>query len=235
MNNKYDPEFIPIIKEMDAITDREAKLMILDIIQTSKELVTADFIVKHGEKQVGSFSLKGSFHSMEADIKGVLYNRAVFFMTRHKAVKSKEKEHFRPYSILECGKESGLIFQAERKISLFKGYGYYEMNCYGNTYTMYAIGMGSAGAKFPIYCENTQVAQIEKDCVVYDGLHNYRVYIKQDNLVDVVVWLCAYLYVTGQYTPGEKIIRGKTKAVSTTTNGFLKEKYNPEFINSVKE
>lgn len=83
--------------------------------------------------------------------------------------------------------------------------------------------------------KNIQVAQIEKDCVVYDGLHNYRAYIKQDDLVDVVVWLCAYLYVTGMYTPGEKIIRGKTKTVSTTTNRFLKEKYNPEFINSVKE
>lgn len=127
--------------------------MILDIIQTSKELVTADFIVKHEEKQVGSFSLKGSLHSMEADIKGILYNRAVFFMTRNKAIESKEKEHFRPYSILECGKESGLIFQADKKISLFKGYGYYEMNCYGNTYTMYAIGMGSEGAKLPIYCK----------------------------------------------------------------------------------
>lgn len=208
--------------------------MILDIIQTSKDLVTAEFVIKHGEKQVGSFSLKGSLYSMEADIKGILYNRTVFFMTRNKAVKSKEKEHFRPYSVLEFGKESGLIFQAEKKISLFKGYGYYEMNCYENTYTMYAIGMGSEGAKFPIYCENIQVAQIEKDCVVYDGLHNYKVYIKQDDLVDVVVWLCAYLYVTGMYTPGEKIIHGKTKTVSITTNKVLKEKYNPEFINSIK-
>lgn len=28
--------------------------MILDIIQTSKGLVTADFIIKHGEKEIGS-------------------------------------------------------------------------------------------------------------------------------------------------------------------------------------
>lgn len=208
--------------------------MILDINQTSKGLVTADFIVKHGEKEIGSFSMKGSLLSMEADIRGSLHD-CPFTMTRSKAVKSKEKEHFRPYSILEFGKEIGLIFQAEKKISLFKGYSFYEMSCFGNTYTMYAIGMGNEGGKMPIYCGDTQIAQIEKDCVVYNGLHNYKVYIEQNVPIKAIIWLCAYLYVTGQYTPGEKIISGKTKTISVTTNKLLKEKYNPKFTENIKE
>lgn len=93
--------------------------MILNIIQTSKGLVTADFIVKHGEKEIGSFSMKGSLLSIEADIRGILHDCPRFTMMSVKAVKSKEKEHLRPYIILELGKESGLIFQAKKKISLF--------------------------------------------------------------------------------------------------------------------
>lgn len=209
--------------------------MILDIIQTSKGLVTADFIVKHGEEQIGSFSMKGSLLSIEADIRGVLHDCPRFTMMSVKTVKSKEREHFRPYCILELGKESGLIFQTEKKISLFKGYSFYEMSYCGNTYTMYAIGMGSKGGKMPIYCGDTQVAQIEKDCVVYNGLHNYKVYIEQNVPIKAIIWLCAYLYVTGQYTPGEKIISGKTKTISVTTNKLLKEKYNPKFTENIKE
>lgn len=209
--------------------------MILNIIQTSKGLVTADFIVKHGEKEIGSFSMKGSLLSIEADIRGILHDCPRFTMMSVKAVKSKEKEHLRPYIILELGKESGLIFQAKKKISLFKGYSFYEMRCFGNTYTMYAIGMGNEGGKMPIYCGDTQIAQIEKDCVVYNGLHNYKVYIEQNVPIKAIIWLCAYLYVTGPYKPGQKIISGKTKTISVTTNKLLKEKYNPKFTENIKE
>ena len=206
--------------------------MILDIIQTSKELLTADFVIKHGEKQIGSFSLKGKLYSMEADISGTLYD-CVFRITYDRRLKSKET--FRPYSILEFDREIGSIFRAERKISLFKGYGFRQMNCCGNTYTMYAIGMGNEGLKLPIYCGDMQIAQIEKDCIVYNGLHNYRAYIEQDVLIKVVAWFCAYLYVTGPYAPGEKVISGKTKIVSTTTNKLLKEKYNPDFKKNIEQ
>ena len=43
------------------------------------------------------------------------------------------------------------------------------------------------------------------------------------------------MYINAGYKPGEKVVSSKVKAVSTTTNKLLKEKYNPEFIKSIEK
>ena len=100
---------------------------------------------------------------------------------------------------------------------------------------MYTVGLGKEGYKFPIYKGSEQIAQVEKDCVVYNDLHNYKAFIKEEDYLNAVIYLCAYNYVTGPYEPGEKTYSGKETTVYITTNKLIKEKYNPEFTKYIEE
>lgn len=206
--------------------------MILDVIQVSKELFSASFVIKRGLYEIGSFSLKGNIVSMEANITlNILGRQSELIFNR----KIQCKQMFRPYCVIECGFEVGKVFMAAKKISFFKRYDFRQLNYSDSVFLMYAVGLGKEGYKFPIYNENEQIAQIEKGCVVYNDLHNYKVYIKDEDCLNAVIYLCAYNYVTGPYEPGKKTISGKETTVYITTNKLIKEKYNPEFTKYIEE
>lgn len=50
------------------------------------------------------------------------------------------------------------------------------MKLNGMIFDLFPIGFGNEGSKSPIYNGNKQIAQIEKDCIVYNDLHNYRIF-----------------------------------------------------------
>lgn len=103
----------------------------------------------------------------------------------------------------------------------------------GQTFDLFPIGMGKQGNKSPVYCGNTQISLIEKDCIVYNDLHEYHVFALDREAGLISALFCMYMYVNAAYKPGVKVTESKVNSVSVTTNKLLKEKYDPGFKNRV--
>lgn len=206
--------------------------MILDVVQVSKDLFAASFVVKRGSAQVGNFSLKGRLGSMEANISGKLFEHS-FDMRFGKSDNIDVARPFRPYIIDENGVQNGVVYQTKFNGGLFKKFDYHQMKLNGMIFDLFPIGFGNEGSKSPIYNGKEQIAQIEKNCVVYNDLHKYRIYAVDTFASQIAIFFCVYMYINAGYKPGEKVVHSEVKVMSTTTNKLLKEKYNPEFIKSI--
>lgn len=207
--------------------------MILDVIQISKELFSANFIINRGSKQIGSFLLQGRLGSMEAIICGCFGERS-FEMKYGSTDDLDIKYPFRPYIISENNIEYGTIYQTKYKGGLFNKFDYHQMKKNGLTFDLFPIGFGKEGSKSPIYIENKQIAQIEKESIVYNDLHNYRIYAKDDYSAYIAILFVVYMYINAGYKAGEKELSSTVKVVSTTTNKILKGKYNPDFKKNIE-
>lgn len=207
--------------------------MILDVIQVSKDLVAANFVIKRENTQIGSFSLRGSLISMEAKIQGIIYEQA-FKMVYGKMDNLEAKRPFRPYLIYRGSTPDGTVYQTEFNGGLFKKICCHQMKLNGMIFDLFSISFGNEGLKAPLYNGDKQIAQIEKDCIVYNDLHNYRIFAEDSFASQVAIFFCIYMYVCADYKPGKKVVWSKEKTFFTTTNKLLKEKYNPEFIKSIE-
>lgn len=208
--------------------------MILDVIQVSKNLFSANFVVKRGNVQVGNFSLQGRFGSMEANISGKLFEQDID-MQFGKIDDIDVTHPFRPYIINKNGIYNGVVYQTKNNGGLFKKFDYHQMKKAGVTYDLFPIGLGKEGSKSPVYQDNTQIAQIEKEWVVYNDLHIYKVFAQDKFSSEIAVLFAIYMYINAVYNPGEKVISSTVKVVSTTTNKLLLEKYNSNFTKYIKE
>lgn len=207
--------------------------MILDIEQVSKDLFLADFVINRGSNQVGSFSLKGILGSMEASVAGEFLGQK-FEMNFGKLDDVEVSHPFRPYILIENGIANGTVYQTKFNGGLFKKFDYHQMKKSGMTYELFPIGFGSEGSKSPVYQGNKQIAQIEKNCVVYNDLHNYRIYAEDEYASNIAVFFAIYMYVNAGFKPGEKFVSSTVKVISVTTNKLIKEKYNSEFTKYIE-
>lgn len=208
--------------------------MILDIIQVSKDLFSANFLINRGANQIGSFSIQGRLGSMEASITGEILEQR-FGMNFGKLDDVEVSHPFRPYLLSENGIVDGMVYQTKYKGGVFKKFDYHQMKKGGITFDLFPIGFGNEGSKSPIYLGNKQIAQIEKECIVYNDLHDYRIYVKDDYASKIAIFFTIYMYVNASFKPGEKIVSSTVKVVSVTTNKLLKEKYNSEFTKYIEE
>lgn len=207
--------------------------MILDVVQVSKDLFAASFVVKRGSAQVGNFSLKGRLGSMEANISGKLFEHS-FDMCFGKSDNIDVARPFRPYIIDENGIQNGVVYQTKFNGGLFKKFDYHQMKKSGITYDLFPIGLGKDGSKSPIYQDNAQIAQIEKDCIVYNDLHTYKIFAKDEFSSEIAVLFAIYMYINAGYRAGEKAITSTVKVVTKTTNKLLLEKYNSDFTKYIE-
>lgn len=208
--------------------------MILDVVQVSKDLFSASFTIERENTQIGNFSLQGRLGSMEAEIQGTIHEQA--FKMVYGKMDNLEVDHpFRPYLIYKGSIPDGTVYQTKFNGGLFKKFDYHQMKLNGMIFDLFPISFGNEGSKLPIYNGNKQIAQIEKDCIVYNDLHNYRIFAEDSFASQIAIFFCIYMYINAGYKPGEKVISSKVKVVSTTANKLLKEKYNPEFIKSIEQ
>ncbi|WP_294953169.1 hypothetical protein [uncultured Eubacterium sp.] len=207
--------------------------MILDVVQVSKDLFAASFVINRGNVQVGDFSLKGSLGSMEANITGKLFEHS-FEMRFGKSDIIEMAHPFRPYIIDKNGVQNGIVYQTKFNGGLFKKFDYHQMKKAGITYDLFPIGLGTDGSKSPIYQDNTQIAQIEKDCVVYNDLHTYKIFAQDEFSGEIAVLFAIYMYINAGYKPGKKDITSTVKVVTKTTNKLLLEKYNSDFTKYIE-
>lgn len=145
-----------------------------------------------------------------------------------KEILASGKKTFRPYDVYLDGKEYGTVFQTEEG-SLLSRITYHQFVLDDTVYSMYPILFGAEGMKNPVYRGMTQIAQIEKDNVIYDDLHHYRIFAADEAVVLIAVIFCSYLWVNAFYMPGTVVSSSVKKIIGKTTDRRLLKKYDPTF------
>ena len=209
--------------------------MFFEVKQTQKELFAADFHVMCVGEVVGQMHLEGTLGSMEGKLRGEAFGKELRMDYGKGSTAPDSKEVFRPYKIVLGEGKHGCVYQTSQKEGWFSKIDYHQLVLDGVIYNMYPIGFGSEGSKNPIYMGNEQIALIEKDCVVYNELHQYRIYIADKEWAMVALIFAYYMYINAGYKPGVKVTQSVSKTVSTTTNKKLKQKYVPVFCNELKD
>ena len=203
--------------------------MKLQLKQINKDLFSATFEIIENEKTIGNISLEGHFGSMETTLNGKIYDHHFFLKYN---VSSKEK--FRMYDILENNIRVGEVYQTIFKNNIFSKYEYIKCVYENSEYCSYSIGLENKAVNC-IYLGNKQVAQIEKDGTVYNDLHEFVIYAKDKQNLLIGLIVSCYMYINTCYKPGIKTKQSVVKNYSKTTNKNLLTKYNPNWIDTLKE
>lgn len=207
--------------------------MILQLIQNRKDLFAAQFEIRRGENVIGNVFLKGNAGTNEAHIQGNFYEMN-FEMKREKC-RNIEAKSFRPYVVRQENAEIGAVYQTQHKLGIFKHVDFIQMTEKEKTYDLFPMSFGDEGGKCPVYCGQRQIAQIEKDCVVYNDLHEYQIFAEDEKSGFLALVFSLYMYVNACYKPGEKAYSSKSKTFSVTKEEYLLEKYSPYFKNHIGE
>ena len=201
--------------------------------QKNKDLYSGEFEIIDNNQVIGNIYFKGQLGSMEVSLNGSFYDKSFFFFFVNKFFPG-PKKNFRPYNILENNNVVGNIFQSIIKNTLFLR-SYYHLCTYNNKeYISYPIGLGKKTIS-AIYCDNTQIAQIEHDNTVYNDLHNYTIYCESRDTAFISILIACYTYIIKAYKAGQKVISSKVISFDKTTNKYLLEKYNPNFVDNIKQ
>lgn len=216
------------------LTEREEKEMILDVVQTRKELLEAEFKILRGSVNVGSAFFRGTLGSIDANVIvnlfGVTYE--LHRDTWQVSPDPKMIKYYRPYkvSILPKSKQLGVVTYIERKLVWFKTRTYLSFTSGSDIYEGYALGMGKEGLKMPVYLKNKLIAEIDSD----NECSKYRVYCKKNEYSVFAVVMAVYSYIIGGFETGEKLRKAKRIACSETPDKFLPSKYNSKFAKGIR-
>ena len=207
--------------------------MVFKFCQTRKDLYSAEFEIfrllsNNTYSFVGDMHLSGRLGSMEGVLDGHFLSTAIHMQPCNKRVLNTPSA-FRPYEILLNTKEFGTVYQTEQKSGWFKKFQFHQLQANGQTFDMYPIGFGEEGAKCPIYCDNRQIAQIEKPCVVHNDLHQYQIIAENEDAGLIAILFCCYMYTLTCYAPGVQAKQSDAKYISVTKEKDLLKKYNPDF------
>lgn len=96
----------------------------------------------------------------------------------------------------------------------FSGSMTYTIEWAGRQFTMYDVGLGSAGIKLPIFDGDRQVALVEKDGTVQDMLDRYEVYTIEDTLFPMTV-LAALYYDRENFSDRGKQAQASVRSTTT--------------------
>lgn len=204
--------------------------MIFQIIQKSVNLFAAEFVIQGtAGEELGRIRLQGSIRTYTADMDGYFLQHRFSLQYGMRDRHSIEGKKIQPYSVSVDGRECGAVFETIQRESLFKSYSFHRLVLNSVEYDRYPIGMGEEGGKHPIYHGNRQVALIEKDAVVYNALHQYRIYAEDAYAGLCAVLFACYMHVQGAYRAGEKIQKSVVKRVTYTRDKALLDKYDPGF------
>lgn len=196
--------------------------------QKSKEMYSAEFEILENDNVVGQAFIKGKLSSMEAIVDGTFHNKNFSLRFSNKVLTGSSKK-FRPYNIIENENLTGEIFQTVFKKNFFSKYEYIKCNYNKEEFKLYSIGLGDKSVCV-IYKNDIQISQIEFSNVIYNDLHDYTIYIKDDDNIFISILLNYYLYVVGKFKPGVKVTKSVIKYYQKDFNKDLISKYNPDWI-----
>lgn len=207
--------------------------MILDVTQTLQDMYAADFVISRSGQEIGKLSFRGTMSSRDGHWWGTFCNRN--FEEGHDVTVKMglPSSAYRPYQIYENQSLAGCIYNDTVKESFFSSYSVGKLLLHGNEFTMYFIGFGQDGVKNTVYCNGRQVAVIEKDSVIYNGLYRYRIFALDEYTAYAALCLCTYMYTCGGYKPGVRITESVKKSSVITKNKTVLSKFDPAFYHYV--
>lgn len=140
-----------------------------------------------------------------------------------------------PYAV-HCGNlRIGRIYQRFSEGGILKRYAYVMMELGGRDFSIYEVGLGKDGMRYPIYDGETQVALIEKDAFVQDNLDAYRALAADYRAAPAAALLALYQDMRRFANRGEvRHTAWQTKCM-LTTNESLKSKHDPGFRERIIE
>lgn len=207
--------------------------MICELRQKNKDLYSAEFdLVDANSFSLGfmNYRNKRGMSELSGKWSGTVFQTDILLTLEAQSVASSTKNNvYRPCEIIADGKPCGRIFQKNEKTGLFQSFSYHQMTFNEETYEIFPIGFGKAGIKNPVIYKGKQIAQIEKDPIVYDDLHTFKIYSIDDTSAFVSTLFSCYMYTVAFYKHGVKATKAKETNYSKTTNKTLLSKYNPNF------
>ena len=197
--------------------------MSISFVQQYKKLYAAGFTVFHNDAVIGTLSMKGRLGSREGQWNGTVMGRQIS-MKRCSGVPG-----FRPYEISVDGRLAGSVSQIDVKTGLLSGHQYHQLQLEGRSYQLYAVGLGKQGGVCSLYCDGSQLAEIDTEATVYNELFRFETFAVDTDSAFVSILLCCYMYMLGCYRPGEAVSSSVRTRVTVTTNKDLLAKYDPNF------
>lgn len=208
-----------------------------EIIQTISNL-SANYRIVEGKNDIGQAVLTNNFvrgGTFRFELFGKKYSMGYEPKAQIESWfrKKTDKEDV-PYFLYFCDEVCGKVAIRTSEGSIFSRYQYYGMEWKEHYYSMYEVGMGKDGIKYPIYDGDTQIALIEKDTTVYNNLDIYHVTATSEQNFTVASILGLYLDASSYAHRGEIVKQSVEKTYYLTTNKKLKAKYDPEFKEKIK-
>ena len=201
--------------------------------QKNKDLYSGEFEIIENNQVIGNIYFKGQLGSMEVSLNGSFYDKSFSFECTNKLFAGTKKK-FRTYNILENNNVVGNIFRSMIKNSLFLRTFYFNLTYNNKEYLSYQIGLGEKTIS-AIYLDNNQIAQVEHNNTIINDLHNYEIYCEDKKTAYISIIIACYSYILGTYKPGQKSISSKSIAFEKTTNKYILEKYNPNFVQNISK
>ena len=210
--------------------------MIFSILQTKTGLFSADFDIRdQSGTPLGKIHLQGSIMTNTANMNGIFQEDMFSLRYGFKDRKSVDIPVVQPYTILLNNTPCGAVFETHHKQGVLRSSAFHRLMIHSSEYDRFPIGFGEQGGKHPIYHGTRQIAQIEKGCVVHNGLHEYQVFSEDVQSGLIAVLFACYMHLQGAYHAGEKVTKSVSKRMSMTTDSWLLEKYNPDFTRRIQQ
>ncbi len=191
--------------------------------QEYKGLEDAKFTILTDDKEVGKIEVKGNIYSPKVDAYGYYLDQK---FQLHFETLGTTKKH-RQYTIIEDDETKGEIYHTIFRKNIFISYEYIKCLYKEHEYTSYDIGLGMKNV-YPVYKEDKEIAQIEKDGKVYNDLHEFIIYCLEDELLTVINAI--YIYLGSYFITGQKVTKSYAKNYYKTTSKLLLSKYNPNWL-----
>ena len=197
--------------------------------QVRKGLYDASFEIWENGIQTGDIAMQGRLGSMEGhfQIRYCGSNIRMLPISHREAVKAAKplikQSPFRPYTVSN-GNSNGIMFHDQIKTGFMKSAGYHLLLLDNIVYYLYFVGFGEQGICAPVYMGDEFIAEIRKDCVVKDDLHEMRIMLDETSNALPLILLTCYTYVITYYKAGQKILQGTQKSIIYTKNDYLLSK-----------
>ena len=196
----------------------------VSLIQTNRELYSADFSIRSDDKEIGQVHIDQKFYEFEKRIRITYLNESFELIKGTNRAGAK-----RLYQILKNGNKVGEIYRVQEKTSLLDILNYRKLLLNNKEYTYYTIGFGEDGIKCPLLKEDVQVAQVNRKAEIIDDLHEYTIISKDDESILPALLLAVYDYSLIYLKQDMMYTKGVRKEYIKTENEIKLSKFNRDF------
>lgn len=140
---------------------------------------------------------------------------------------------------VRSGKRIGYVYPdlvEKRKILFFSfGYDYFVFQFEGRDYTIFEVGLGADQHFICVYYDDTTVAIIKKQDIKINFCDKYTIFALDSSILVPMSVLTLYFDCIRYPDHGEIMDQTRSDDSFLTTQRELNEKYDPTFIQKVKE